>query len=218
MITVEDLKRDIRIAMLVSRAREALVKLGYTEHGDRHMSKVSEDAGRIMKELGYPERDVRLAEIAGYLHDTGSAINRVQHEQTGALLALRFLTEKGMPFEDALDVATAIGNHHEETGEPVTAITAAVILADKADVHRSRVVAYDIKNDIHDRVNFAATKSMIDVDAATRVISYRIEIDTEISPVMEYFEIFTPRIHIAERAARALSASFQVWINNTRML
>lgn len=218
MITVEDLKRDTRIAMLVSRAREVLVKLGYTEHGDRHMSKVSGDAGRIMRDLGYPERDVRLAEIAGYLHDIGSAINRVQHEQAGALLALFYLTEMGMSFQDALDVATAIGNHHEETGDPITPITAAVILADKADVHRSRVVAYDIKNDIHDRVNFAATQSTVEVDAAARVISYRIEIDTEISPVMEYFEIFTPRIHIAERAARALVASFQVWINNTRML
>jgi metal-dependent HD superfamily phosphatase/phosphodiesterase len=218
MITVEDLKRDERIILLISRARDVLVKLGYTEHGDRHMSRVSEDAGRIMRELGYPERDVKLAEIAGYLHDIGSAINRVQHEQTGALIALGILTEKGMPFQDALDVATAIGNHHEETGEPVTPITAAVVLADKADVHRSRVISYDIKNDIHDRVNFAATESVIEVDPEARVISYRIEIDTQISPVMEYFEIFTPRIHIAERAARALSASFQLWINNTRML
>ncbi|MEO0192864.1 MAG: HD domain-containing protein [candidate division WOR-3 bacterium] len=218
MITVEDLKRDHRITMLISRAQEALVKLGYTEHGERHMSKVSEDAGKIMRNLGYPERDVGLAEIAGYLHDIGSAVNRNQHEQTGAILALTYLTGMGMPFQDALDVATAIGNHHEETGEPVTAITAAVILADKADVHRSRVVAYDIEHDIHDRVNFAATDSTIEVDPTARVISYRIEIDTEISPVMEYFEIFTPRIHIAERAARALSASFQVWINGMRML
>jgi len=218
MITVEDLKKDERVALLISRARDVLVKLGYTEHGDRHMSRVSKDAGRIMRELGYPERDAVLAEIAGYLHDIGSAINRVQHEQTGALLALFYLTEMGMSFRDALDVATAIGNHHEETGEPVTEITAAVVLADKADVHRSRVLSYDIENDIHDRVNFAATESLIEVDPAARVISYRIEIDTEISPVMEYFEIFTPRIHIAQKAAKTLLASFQVWINNTRML
>lgn len=218
MITVDDLRKDPRIVALIDRARNNLVKLGYTDHGLRHVSNVSRDAGTILRTLNYPERDVRLAEIAGFLHDMGAAINRSQHEQTGALLAMDLLLDMGMDFDDVLDVATAIGNHHEETGEPVTDITAALILADKIDVHRSRVVQQDIAHDIHDRVNYAATSSEVKVDKDNMIISYRIDIDTGIAPVMEYFEIFTDRMIIARKAANALGCAFQLWINNTRML
>ncbi len=218
MITVQILRENPRILALIERAKNNLVKLGYTEHGLRHVSNVSRDAGAILRELGYPERDVRLAEIAGFLHDMGAAINRNQHEQTGAILAMQVLEELGMPFDEVLDVATAIGNHHEETGEPVTEITAALILADKIDVHRSRVVQQDIAHDIHDRVNYAATSSKVEVDPEKKVIRYMIDIDTQIAPVMEYFEIFTDRMIIARKAANALGCVFQLWINNTRML
>ena len=138
-----------------------------------------------MKKLGYPRREVNLAEIAGFLHDIGNVINR---------------------------------EHHEENGDPVTPIAAALIIADKADVHRSRVVRGEIATDIHDRVNYAATRSEVEVDPKGPTIAYKIEIDTEISPVIEYFEIFTGRMLIASRAARALGAGFQLWINGTRML
>jgi len=218
MITVEDLRNDPRIKGLIERSRSNLVKLGYTEHGFRHVERVSRDAGMILKALGYPKRDVRLAELAGYMHDMGAAVNRVQHEQTGAIIAMQVLEEMGVPFDEILDVITAIGNHHEETGEPVTAITAALILADKIDVDRSRVVASDLAHDIHDRVNFAASSGRVEVDPEQRIITYHIETTTEISPVIEYFEIFTARMIIARKAANALGCSFQLWINNTRML
>jgi len=222
VITVEDLKKNPKVKALILKADKNLEKLGYTEHGERHVSWVSKNAGRIMRKLGYPERRAQLAEIAGYLHDIGNAVNRIGHESIGALLAKDILLEMGMPFEEVLEVMAAIGNHHEESGYPVSDIAAALILADKADVHRTRVrpqnrTQYAISTDIHDRVNYAATLSRIEIDPTSRIITYNIEIDINISPVFEYFEIFLNRLLIARKAAVVLNSELHLYINGLRM-
>jgi metal-dependent HD superfamily phosphatase/phosphodiesterase len=222
VITVEDLKKNPKVKALILKADKNLEKLGYTEHGERHVSWVSRNAGRIMRKLGYPERRAQLAEIAGYLHDIGNAVNRIGHESIGALLAKDILLEMGMPFEEILEVMAAIGNHHEESGYPVSDIAAALILADKADVHRTRVrpqnrTRYAISMDIHDRVNYAATLSRIEIDPNSRIITYNIEIDIKISPVFEYFEIFLNRLLIARKAATVLNSELHLYINGLRM-
>jgi metal-dependent HD superfamily phosphatase/phosphodiesterase len=222
VITVEDLKKNPKVKALILKADKNLEKLGYTEHGERHVSWVSKNAGRIMRKLGYPERRAQLAEIAGYLHDIGNAVNRIGHESIGALLAKDILLEMGMPFEEVLEVMAAIGNHHEESGYPVSDIAAALILADKADVHRTRVrpqnrTRYAINMDIHDRVNYAATLSRIEIDPTSRIITYNIEIDINISPVFEYFEIFLNRLLIARKAAVVLNSELHLYINGLRM-
>ena len=222
VITVEDLKKNPKVKALILKADKNLEKLGYTEHGERHVSWVSKNAGRIMRKLGYPERRAQLAEIAGYLHDIGNAVNRIGHESIGALLAKDILLEMGMPFEEVLEVMAAIGNHHEESGYPVSDIASALILADKADVHRTRVrpqnrTRYAINMDIHDRVNYAATLSRIEIDPTSRIITYNIEIDINISPVFEYFEIFLNRLLIARKAAVVLNSELHLYINGLRM-
>jgi metal-dependent HD superfamily phosphatase/phosphodiesterase len=222
VITVEDIKKNPKVKALILKADKNLEKLGYTEHGERHVSWVSKNAGRIMRKLGYPERRAQLAEIAGYLHDIGNAVNRIGHESIGALLAKDILLEMGMPFEEVLEVMAAIGNHHEESGYPVSDIAAALILADKADVHRTRVrpqnrTRYAINMDIHDRVNYAATLSRIEIDPTSRIVTYNIEIDIKISPVFEYFEIFLNRLLIARKAAVVLNSELHLYINGLRM-
>ncbi len=207
---------------MIIKADRNLEALGYTEHGKRHVSWVAKNAGRIMRKLGYPERRAELAEIAGYLHDIGNAINRVGHESSGALLAKDILLDMGMPYEEVLEVMAAIGNHHEESGYPVSDIAAALIIADKADVHRTRVrpknrSSLDLVNDIHDRVNFASTLSRIEIDPNNRIISYNIEIDINIAPVYEYFEIFLNRLIISRKAAKVLNAELHLYINGVRM-
>lgn len=222
VITLEDVKRNPKVKTLIQRADKNLEMLGYTEHGERHVSWVAKNAGKIMRKLNYPERRGQLAEIAGYLHDIGNAVNRVGHESTGALLAKDILLEMGMPFEEVLEIMAAIGNHHEESGYPVSDIAAALILADKADVHRTRVrpqnrTPYALSVDIHDRVNYAATLSRIEVDPNSRIITYNIEIDINISPVFEYFEIFLNRLIIARKAAVVLNSELHLYINGLRV-
>jgi metal-dependent HD superfamily phosphatase/phosphodiesterase len=160
-----------------------------------------------------------LAEIAGYLHDVGNLINREYHAQTGAVIAYKLLEELGMDYEELAEVMMAIGNHHEEDGTPVSPVAAALILADKSDVHRSRVRPIgNIEEDIHDRVNYAATFSKIIVDREKKIITYKIEIDTDIAPVMEYFQIFLSRMLIASKAAKRLGCKFELIINDTKMI
>lgn len=222
LITLEDVKKNSKVKILIDKADKNLESLGYTEHGHRHVSWVAKNAGRILRKLGYEERRAQLAEIAGYLHDIGNAINRVGHESTGALLAKDILLEMGMPFEEVVEIMAAIGNHHEESGYPVSDIAAALIIADKADVHRSRVrpqnrTPYALSVDIHDRVNYASTLSRIEVDPSSRIITYNIEIDISISPVYEYFEIFLNRLIIARKAAVVLNSELHLYINGLRM-
>lgn len=219
MITLESLLNDEEILRYINAADKHLEALGYTEHGIRHASYVAKTAGEILRKLEYDERICRIAEFAGLLHDIGNIINRDKHALTGAILAQNLLLKKGLPIEDALEVAMAIGNHHEEEGSPVSPSAAALIIADKSDVHRERVrKRHDIRNDIHDRVNYSAKFSKVIVYPRRKKITFDIEIDTKISPVFEYFEIFMGRMLIASKASKYLGLKFELIINGTKML
>lgn len=192
---------------------------GYTEHSHRHISIVSKRAGDILEQLGYPERTVELARIAGYMHDIGNVVNRVDHAHSGAILSYNILKEMGMPLEECTDIMMAIGNHDENTGSAVSAISAALILADKSDVHRDRVINQNISTfDIHDRVNYAVTNAELKLDAENRKILLDLTIDNNICPVLDYFEIFMARTMMSKYAAKYLRIWFELKINNTKLL
>jgi hypothetical protein len=217
-VTFESLREHPRVKVYVRKADEALAEIGYTEHGERHVGLVAHIAYNILKRLGHPERDAQLAAIAGYLHDIGNAVNRDHHAQTGAVMAMQLLHEMGLPDAEVVRVIGAIGNHHENDGDPVSAVAAAVILADKSDVHRTRVRNPDmIKFDIHDRVNYAVEKSFLNVDEAAKQITLELTIDTAISQVMEYFEIFMTRMLASRKAAKFLGTSFGLTVNGNRL-
>ena len=186
MLTYEDIRNYPAIRTYIQRADESLGALGYTEHSFAHVTVVAENAAYILTTLGYPERTVELAKIAGFLHDIGNLVNRVDHAQSGAVMAFRILDKMGMPPEDTALVVTAIGNHDEGTAYPVNGVAAALILADKTDVRRSRVRNQaTITFDIHDRVNWAAEKSEVRLDKAARTVTLQIELDTAVCPVMD---------------------------------
>jgi uncharacterized protein len=200
----------------INAANANLRLLGFTEHGIRHVSRVSSWACEVLQQLGHGERDCELAAIAGLLHDIGNVINRQSHGQTGAILARDILLELGMEVTELLVVMGAIGNHEEEYGHAISAVAAALILADKADVHRSRVQEPDPdKHDIHDRVNMAATESVLKVDAAGRRIVLDLTIDTTMASVMDYFGIFLSRMVMCRQAANFLGCRFGLEINGT---
>ena len=214
-LTIEDIESNPEIRALIIQADKVLEKLGYTEHGIRHAKLVSRGAGQILTDLGYPPRTVELARIAGFLHDIGNVIHRDFHAQSSALISFWMLQKMGMPMAEINPIISAIGNHHEENGLPINEIAAAVILADKSDVHMSRVRNPNmIKFDIHDRVNYAARRSGVRVDRLAGVIQMEIEIDTSVSSVMEYFEIFLSRMVVSRKAAKALGTKFELIINN----
>ncbi len=205
--------------MMVEMADRYLGVIGYTEHGLRHTALGATIAYNGMIRLKRPERQAQLASIAAYMHDIGNVISREYHAQTGALIAHRILSHLGMPPEEVLEIMAAIGNHEERGGAPVNEIGAALILADKSDVHRSRVrTTGSIKEDIHDRVNYAATSSFLRVEEEKGVISLELKIDTSISQVMEYFEIFLSRMAFCRRAAEFLKMKFELEINGQRLL
>lgn len=218
-MTIEEVKNDKEIQILINNTERQLSAMGYTEHGIRHVTIVSEIAGNILFELGYSMREVELARIAGYLHDIGNSVNRVDHAHNGALLSYEILKRMGMSIEDAAEVMMAIGNHDETTGNAVSAISAALILADKSDVHRSRVRNGNAsKYEIHDRVNYATKASKMEIDKQKRIIYLRLEIDTEICPVIKYFEIFLQRMLMCKRAAAYLNVWFHLEINGAILL
>ncbi len=219
MITKEEIKKHAHVECLLFKADEFLDEIGYTEHGLRHANLVSSISTNILKKLDYSEREIRLAGIAGYLHDIGNAVNREDHAQTGAVLAYSILQDIGVKYTDIVDIIAAIGNHHEETSNPVSNIVSACILADKTDVHRSRVRNRDaLKFDIHDRVNYAVTHSFLEVDKNHKTITLNLTIDEKISNVMEYFEIFIERMAVCRRAAKFLGCTFHILANGTRIL
>lgn len=192
---------------------------GYTEHSHRHISIVSKRAGDILEKLGYPDRTVELARIAGYLHDIGNCVNRVDHAHSGAILSFEILKQMGMPVEERTQIMMAIGNHDENTGTAVSEISAALILADKSDVHRDRVVNKNISTfDIHDRVNYAVTNAELKLDVAKRKILLDLTIDNNICPVLDYFEIFMARTMMSKYAAKYLKVWFELVINGTKLL
>ncbi|MTI94981.1 MAG: HD domain-containing protein [Firmicutes bacterium] len=218
-ITVEDVKKLPMVQTFIEIGNEHLGAMGFTEHSYRHAGLVAKIAGNTLSRLGYPKRDCELAEIAGYMHDMGNVISRYNHGQSSAYMAIQALKDLGMAWEEIALVAAAVGNHEEQYGHPVNHIAAALILADKSDVHRSRVRNTDVVNfDIHDRVNYAAQHSFLRVDSEQRIITLELEIDTEISDVMEYFEIFLTRMIMCRRAADHLDSSFSLVINESRLL
>lgn len=192
---------------------------GYTEHSHRHISIVSQRAGKNLETLGYPERIIELAKIAGYLHDIGNCVNRTDHAHSGAILAYHILKDMGMPVEERTEIMMAIGNHDEKTGTAVSSISAALILADKSDVHRDRVTNTNLSTfDIHDKVNYAVTNADLKIDSKDKRIVLKLTIDTEISPVLDYFEIFMDRTMMSKYAAKYLNIWFELLINDTRLL
>ena len=219
MITYESLKHNEEIRTYIRRADESLKALGFTEHSFAHVTRVSETAAGILTSLGYDAHDVELTKIAGYLHDIGNLVNRVDHSQSGALMAFRILDHMGMPAEDIATVVTAIGNHDEGTGVPVNGVAAALILADKSDVRRTRVRNADFATfDIHDRVNYSVTASELVLDTDQKTVMLRLNIDTEVASVMSYFEIFLGRMVMCRKAADKLGLQFKLNINGQMLI
>lgn len=219
MITIEDLKKNEDITTYIKKADESLLALGFTEHSFAHVTKVADTAKYILKSLNFSDNDIRLAEIAAYLHDIGNLVNREEHSQSGAVIAFRILDKLGMSSSDISTVVTAIGNHDEGNGVPVNPVAAALILADKSDVRRSRVRNRDLKNfDIHDRVNYSVSDSKLEFNEAMDKIALNIHIDTSICSIIEYFEIFMKRMLLCKNAANKLGVSFKLYINGQELL
>lgn len=219
MITFEEIKNNEHIKTYIKKADESLIALGYTEHSFAHVTKVSEMAKDILLKLGYSKREAELAQIAGYLHDIGNVINRVDHAQSGAVMAFRILDKLGAEPEEIATIITAIGNHDKGTAVAVNPVAAALILADKTDVRRSRVRNSDLSTfDIHDRVNYAVEESSTTISEDKKAIILNLKINTEISSVMDYFEIFLDRMLLCRKAAEKLNIKFQLIINSQILL
>ena len=218
-ITLESILKNEEINAYITKGNENLGVIGFTEHGFAHAKRSSNYASYILRSLNYDERMCELAAIAGYMHDIGNVVNRVVHAQSGALMAFQILNRLGMsPTEVALIVA-AIGNHDESTAAAVNPIAAALILSDKGDVRRTRVRDKETVNvDIHDRVNYAVERASTEIDAERKTVTLNITIDTQICPVMEYFEIFMSRMVLCRQAAQYLGLQFELIINETRLL
>lgn len=218
-MTYEEIRRDPAVNVYIAQADASLKALGFTEHSFAHVTKVAEMAGEILERLNYPKRTVELAKIAGYLHDIGNVVNRVDHSQSGAVMAFRILDRMNFPPEEIAAIVTAIGNHDEGTGVPVNAVSAALFLADKSDVRRSRVrKTADIQVDIHDRVNYSVTESKLEIDPEEKRITLKLTVDTSVSSVMEYFEIFMKRMLLCRNAAERLGLTFKLEINEQALL
>lgn len=218
-MTYESIRDNPTVRTYITHADNTLAVLGYTEHSFAHVTSVAEMAGYILEKLGYPERMVELAKIAGFLHDIGNLVNRVEHSQSGAIMAFRLLDQMGFPPEEIALITSAIGNHDEGTGVPVSPLAAALILADKSDVRRSRVRNIDPASyDIHDRVNYSVTKAELKIDEEKENIRLRLRIDTNLGSVMDYFEIFIERMILCRKAAEKLGLHFRLIINEQSLL
>jgi len=219
MMTFNEIKNNESVSIYITRADESLSALGYTEHSFAHCTRVAEDAGYLLKTLGYPERDIELAKISGYLHDIGNLVNRTNHSLSGAVMAFRLLDDLGFEAADIATITTAIGNHDEGTGVPVNHICAALILADKSDVRRSRVRNMEIVNfDIHDRVNYSVKKSVLKINEEHSLVKLKLTVDTKYGSVMDYFEIFLGRMIMCRKAAETLGLDFKLIINEQQLI
>ena len=219
MVTFEDIRNNAEIRTYIEKGNENLGVLGFTKHSIGHATKVSDMAARILEELNYDARTVELARIAGYMHDIGNCVNRTDHAQSGAIMAFRILDNMGASADDIATIITAIGNHDEGTAQPVDAISAALIIADKTDVRRSRVRNTDFMTfDIHDRVNYAVEYSNLHFSDDKKALVLDLKIDTEISSVLEYFEIFMERMLLSKRAALFFDKKFKMYINGSNIL
>ena len=219
MLTFKDVKSNETIRTYIQRADESLIALGYTEHSCAHVTHVAETAGYILKTLGYPDRTVELVKIAGYLHDIGNLVNRIDHSQSGAVMAFRILDNLNCDPAEIATIVTAIGNHDEGTGLPVNAVAAALILADKSDVRRSRVRNTDMASfDIHDRVNYSVRKSKLKINEEHTLIKLKLSVDTAYGSIMDYFEIFMQRMILCRKAAEKLGLQFKLMINEQQLI
>ncbi len=219
MLAFEQVAKNEAIKIYIKKADESLAVLGYTEHSFAHVTKVAHMAKKILLTLGYPERDAELAQIAGYLHDIGNVVNRIDHAQSGAVMAFRILDNLGADADEIATIVSAIGNHDEGTAFPVNHIAAALILADKTDVRRSRVRNRDFATfDIHDRVNYAVERASAELSGDKAAFTLNIHIDTKISAVMDYFEIFLERMLLCRKACEMLKLKFRLVINDQVVL
>ena len=214
----KEIRENSEINLLIEQGNRILNELGYTEHSRKHAAKVADTAGKILKELGYGKHKIELARIAGYMHDIGNSINRSDHAHSGAILAYQILKELDMPMKDILTVTPAIGHHDESTGTAVDSVSAALILADKTDVRRNRVQNRIPANfDIHDRVNYAALSSRLNINKEKGIIHMELELDDSICTVMDYFEIFLKRMLMCRRAAECLECKFKLTANGSKL-
>ena len=219
MVTLDDIKQNEAIRTYIRKADESLIALGFTEHSFAHVGIVAANSGYILETLGYPEREVELVQIAAWLHDIGNLVNRVDHSQSGAVMAFRILDKMGMDPAEISEIITAIGNHDEGTGTPVSPMAAALILADKSDVRRSRVRNQDPATfDIHDRVNYSVKKSQLKINEEHTLIKLKLSVDTKYGSVMDYFEIFMQRMILCRKAAEKLGLQFKLMINEQQLI
>ena len=219
MLTYKEITKSEAIKTYIIRADESLGALGFTEHSFAHVMHVAEMAGYILKTLGHDERTVELAKIAGYLHDIGNLVNRKDHSQSGAVMAWSILNDMGCDPGEMATIVTAIGNHDEGTGVPVNAVAAAMILADKADVRRSRVRNKDFSTfDIHDRVNYSVKESALTINESKTLVTLKLTVDTAFGSVMDYFEIFLQRMILCRKAADRLGMQFKLVINDQALI
>ena len=219
MLSYETIRKDEAIQTYITRADESLAALGFTEHSFPHVCHVAEMAGYILTTMGYDERTVELAKIAGYLHDIGNLVNRSEHSQSGAVMAWTLLQNMGCDPGELATIVTAIGNHDEGTGVPVNPVAAALILADKADVRRSRVRNQESSTfDIHDRVNYSVKKSELKINSDRTLVKLKLTVDTRYGSVMDYFEIFLGRMVLCRKAAERLGLQFKLIINEQQLI
>lgn len=218
-MTFEQVKADYAVQVYIAKADETLKALGFTEHSFAHVLLCAHRAGYILEALGYDEKTVELAKIAGYMHDIGNVVNRVDHSQSGAVMAFRILDRMNFPPEEIATIVSAIGNHDEGSGVPVNPVAAALIIADKSDVRRSRVRnPHDVHDDIHDRVNYSVTNAECVVNAEQGSLELKLDVDTSISSPMEYLEIFMKRMLLCRNACRKLGLAFHLDINGQRLV
>lgn len=219
MLTYEDIRKNEAINTYIRQADKALIALGFTEHSFPHVTKVASTAAFILETLGHDAHEIELAKIAGYLHDIGNIVNRKDHSQSGAIMAFRILDNLNMSAEDISAIVSAIGNHDEGCGIPVDAMSAALIIADKSDVRRSRVRNSDISAfDIHDRVNYSVSDASLEISEDRSTILLSLTIDTAYSSIMDYFEIFLTRMILCRKAAEKLGMSFKLNINGQALI
>ena len=219
MITYEEIKKNDAINTYIKKADESLAALGFTEHSFAHVTKVATDAAYILETLGFSEHEIELAKIAGHMHDIGNLVNRSEHSQSGAIMAFKILTDLGFGAEDVATITTAIGNHDEGNGVPVNAIAAALIIADKSDVRYTRVRNNDLATfDIHDRVNYSVKKSSIKINGDKTLLKLKLEIDTKMTSVVNYFEIFLDRMILCRKACEKLGLEFKLIINVQQLM
>jgi len=218
-MTYKEITGNEEINTYIRQANLSLSALGFTEHGFAHVTMVAQKTGYILSTLGYPERVVELGRIAGYLHDIGNLVNRVDHSQSGAIMAFRILDHLQFPPDEIGMIISAIGNHDEGTGVPVSALAAALILADKSDVRRNRVTNKDPSTfDIHDRVNYSVKKADLKINESHTIIKLKLSIDTHYGSVMDYFQIFLQRMVLCRKAAEKLNLDFKLIINEQQLV